>query len=323
MNAPPRVGVAGLGLVGGSLLQGLAAAGAGVVGFDIDPAAAGAAARAGFAVADDAASLARSSDVLVVCVPPGATPSVVAAALEADPRVVVADASSVKAPIVAAVAARVDTGRYVPAHPLAGAAPSGWAAADPALLRDAVWAVCPSAADAPVEPLCAFSAALEPLSPRLVACSAEDHDAAVARTSHVPHLVAQALAALTAGEPLAAALSGGAFRDMTRTAAADEALWLSILLANRDAALPALAGLRRGLGDLAAALEAGDEAALSAAWNAGAAERARVEELRWAEPAWRARSVAGWGELLELGRAGIAVRRLRATGDGLELEASG
>jgi hypothetical protein len=67
---------------------------------------------------------------------------------------------------------------------------------------------------------------------------------------------------------------------------------------------------------------AGDEAALAAAWREGAARRARAEALRWTEPDWQPRTIAPpiWDELLDLGRAGIAVRRVRPRGDRLELE---
>jgi prephenate dehydrogenase len=319
VTATPRVGVVGLGLVGGSIVQGLAAAGADVAGYDADPAATGGAARAGLAVADDVAALARSCGVVVACVPPTATPDVVATALSADPDVVVADACSVKVPIVRDVGTPE---RFVPAHPLAGSAAAGWGAASPQLLRDAVWAVCPGAS---VPALCAVSAALEPLRTRFVACTPEDHDEALARTSHVPHLVATALARLPGPSPLAAALSGGALRDMTRTAAADDALWVEILLGNRGPALAALADLRDGLDSLAAALEAGDGAALAAAWRDGAAQRARAEALRWDEPRWERRVLEPpvWDGLLELGRAGTSVRGLRAHGDGVELEVAG
>jgi prephenate dehydrogenase len=319
----PRAGVLGLGLIGGSLLQGLAASGAAPAGADTDPAAAGAARGGGFDVLADAAALARACDVVVVCVPPAGTAAALDELLAADPEVVVADAASVKAPILAALAAP-DRERYVPAHPLAGSEHAGWAAADPTLLRDAVWAVCPPAPDAGLAPLCAFAAALEPLGPRLLACDAGAHDAAVARTSHAPHVVAQALARLASGQPLAAALSGGAFRDMTRTVRSDPALWLDIVGANRAATADALRALLGDLDRLAAAVEAGDHAALAVAWREGAAARAAVDAVRWTEPEWRAERLpaAGWAALLERGRAGVLVRRPRLAGDALEVESA-
>jgi prephenate dehydrogenase len=324
VSPAPRAGVLGLGLIGGSLLRGLAAAGAEPLGFDTDPGTAAAAADAGFAVVRDAAELAGACDVVVVCVPPERTADAVAEVLEADGDVVVADAASVKAAVLAGVAARVGEAalrRFLPAHPLAGAAPAGWAAADPELLRGAPWAVCPPAPDAPPDALCAVSAVLDGLGARLLACDAGAHDAAVARTSHVPHLVAQALARAPA-DGLEAALTGGAYRSMTRTASAGEDLWVSILLANAEPAAAALRELGEELGDLAGSLAAGEAERLREAWRAGARARARVDALRWSEPSWTAERLAwpAWDALLALGRAGRAVRRVRLAGDGRRVE---
>jgi prephenate dehydrogenase len=322
-GATPRAGVLGLGLIGGSLLQGLAAAGASPAGADTDPAATGGARAAGFEVLEDAPALARACDVVVVCVPPARTAAALDELLAADPAVIVADAASVKAPILAALAGR-DLDRYVPAHPLAGSERAGWDAAEPALLRDAVWAVCPPTPDAPLDALCAFAAALDPLGPRLLACGADAHDTAVARTSHVPHVVAQALARLAAGDRLTAALSGGAFRDMTRTARSDPALWLDIVEANRAATGEALRALLDDLERLAAAIDSGDDTTLAAAWREGAAARAGVEAIRWSEPDWRPRTTAAtWAALIELGAAGELMRRPRLDGDELALESAG
>jgi prephenate dehydrogenase len=324
----PRPGVLGLGLIGGSLLKALAAAGVEPVGADADTGVLGAARAAGFHVAADLGELARACDVVLVCVPPAAAADAAAELLAADGDVVVADVASVKAPIVDALAARVTPAaleRFVGAHPLAGAESAGWAASDAALLRDAVWAVCPPVPEAPLEPLCALAAALEPLAPRLLACTAADHDAAVARTSHAPHVAAQALARLPAPDGLSAALSGGAYRDMTRTARSDAELWLAILAANRTAAADALRALGADLDRLATALEEGDDAVLARAWEEGAARRATVDAIRWATPAWHSERVerAAWAALLELGAAGVLVRRPRLDDGVLELEVSG
>jgi prephenate dehydrogenase len=293
------------------------------VGADADPAVAGAARAAGFPVLADAGALARACDVVVVCVPPARTAAAVDALLAADPGVVVADAASVKSPVLAGVAG--DRRRHVPAHPLAGSEQAGWAAADPALLRAAVWAVCPPEPDAPLDALCTLARALDPLAPRLLACDVAAHDVALARTSHVPHVVAQALARLpgAGGLPLAAALSGGAYRDMTRTARSDPALWLDIVAANRAATAAGLRALLAELARLADAVEAGDDAALAEAWRAGAAARATVDAIRWTEPDWHEHRLprAGWAALLELGRAGVVVRRPRLADGALELEA--
>jgi prephenate dehydrogenase len=327
VSGSPRVGVLGLGLIGGSLLKGLAAAGGSPVGADADPAVAGDARTAGFEVTADAAALARVCDVVVVCVPPTHTAAAVAELLAADREVVVADVASVKAPILRDVAAAnpADVARFVPAHPLAGSELTGWAASDAALLRDALWAVCPPAPGTSPAALCTLARALDPLGPRLLACTADAHDAALARTSHVPHVVAQALARLAeaGGLPLAAALSGGAYRDMTRTARSDPSLWLDIVGANRAATAESLRELLADLDRLATAIESGDDTVLADAWRDGAAARATVDAVRWTDPEWRRHHLpsATWEALVDLGRAGVVVRRPKVEGEALALEA--
>jgi prephenate dehydrogenase len=194
---------------------------------------------------------------------------------------------------------------------MAGSEGSGWAASSAGLLRGAVWAACP--ADDSLEPVCRLSEAVDRLGGRLVACTASDHDEAVARTSHLPHVVAAALAEL-AGDPLRAALSGTALRDMTRVARSDAALWASILAANREPALAALDELESAVAGLRVALAGGDREVLAAVWERAGRGLGVVDALRWDEPEWEEREIGGWDALLALGREGRAVRRLRATG---------
>jgi hypothetical protein len=124
--------------------------------------------------------------------------------------------------------------------------------------------------------------------------------------------------------PLGAALSGGAYRDMTRTATSDPELWLGIVAANRAAVAGGLRTLLDDLARLAAAVEEGQTDVLADAWREGAAARAEVDAIRWSEPAWEPRRLAwpAWDELLRLGREGVVVRRPAREGDVLVLEAS-
>ena len=296
-----KAGVVGLGLIGGSLLRALAAASAATsprgatpdaaVGFDRDPAVRAAVAAEGYAVADSVAGLA-GCDLILVAVPPAATAAVVREALDCAP--VVADTASVKLPVTE----MVRDPRFVAAHPLAGSEAAGWAGSSADVLRGAPWAVC-SGSPASV---CALSAVVDRLDGHLVPCDAAAHDAAVARTSHVPHIVAQALASTVGGDPLRAALTGGSYRDMTRVAGADPALWGDILLANRDAVLSALDARGEELAAHRSALEAGEP---GRAWRPPAAPG----PLRW-EPAR-----GTWDDLL-----GRRVRHLRLDGDTLAYE---
>jgi prephenate dehydrogenase len=223
-----------------------------------------------------------------------------------------------------AAAAPEAIARFVPAHPLAGGQSSGWDASRADLLHDAVWAICPVGDDAPPGPLCAVSAALDELDPRLLVCTPAAHDDAVARTSHAPHVAAQALVHL-AGDgdvPLRAALSGGGYRDTTRIAESDPHLWSEILGANRPATVAALDALAGELAELRDALDSGDADRVVRAWQEGRDLRRVVERVRWGRPEWRAESATwpAWGRLIELGRGGRAVRRLRAGADGATIE---
>jgi prephenate dehydrogenase len=289
-----KAGVVGLGLIGGSLLRALGGA-----GYDADPAARDAAAGEGYEVADSLTGL-GGCDLVLVSVPPARTAAVVEEVLEALPRALVADTASVKAGLPRSE-------RLVGAHPMAGAETAGWAASSPVLLAGATWAACP--AGEALEPLLALGAVVDRLGGRLVACSPGEHDAAVARTSHVPHLAAQALAGLAAEGGLQAALAGTAFSDMTRVARADAGLWAEILSANRDACLAAVDELVARLGVLRTVL--GDEEATRTEWALGLGWLSAVDAARRHEPGWREERLDGWDGLLALGREGVAVRRLR------------
>lgn len=322
-----RVGICGLGLIGGSALLALQAAGADVRGCDARPEPRAWSAGLGVPTDDDVATTARAVDILLLAVPPHATAAVAAAALEADPDVVVLDAASVKGAVVDEVRRRVPelAGRFVPAHPLAGAESGGFASARADLLDGATWAVCPPADDPDgaadtTEVLLRVAPVLDLLGARLLLCTPEEHDRALAATSHAPHVVAGVLAEVAAteptGGPVAAVLSGGALRDMTRVAAAPAGLWVEILHANAGATADALEATADRLRTAAAVLRDADHDGLQAGWERGVAAQARVAAARWSPPAWEPLRVAdGLPGLLALGAAGVVVRGLRADGD--------
>ena len=99
----------------------------------------------------------------------------------------------------------------------------------------------------------------------------EDHDAALAMTSHLPHVVAAALAGVLTPEQIELTATG--FRDTTRIAAGDPALWTAILLQNRAAILAALNSFGGALAQFREALERGDRAAIDALLTHGKRNR--------------------------------------------------
>jgi prephenate dehydrogenase len=290
----PPVGVVGLGQLGGSLAAALVAAGREVRGWDVDPAARDAAAARGVTVSREL------TGVVVLAVPLPAT----AAALDGvdvDPAATVTDVGSVKEPVLASVGAALG-GRFVGGHPMAGTERSGHAATDPALFRGARWALCLEPGTELPRWLRAAEVALD-AGAEVVPVTAAEHDAAVAAVSHVPHLLAAALAA-AAGEagPLALALAAGSFRDGTRVAGSDPALVTAMVEGNAG---PTAAALDRVLAQLARPwpdLVAAGHAVRAGAPIAGS-RTVRVPLERAA--------------LLSLGRAGGAVtRRLAAFVEG-------
>ena len=164
--------------------------------------------------------------------------------------------------------------RYVGSHPMAGSERSGPLAASAALFDGRPWAVTPHESSTPeavavVRALVALCGGVE------VSLTPEEHDLAVARTSHLPHLMSSLVAGRLADAPGDhLALSGQGVRDVTRIAAGDPALWKQIVVANADRPCSALLDEVRGeLDQLRAAVGrrrpgAADRAARARAWPA-------------------------------------------------------
>ncbi len=211
--------------------------------------------------------------LVVVAVPPDLLGEVLVHALT-ETDAVVTDVGSVKTRPLHEVAAAVDPDalrRYVGSHPMAGSERSGPLAASAALFDGRPWAVTahPTADPAAV-------ALVEELADRcgavLVRLPPEEHDRAVARTSHLPHLLAALVAGQLADAPGAhLALSGQGVRDVTRVAGSDPAMWQQIVAANADAVLELLGDVRGQLDDLIAAVRAGERDALGALLRRGVA----------------------------------------------------
>ena len=216
--------------------------------------------------------------LVVVAVPPDHLAARIVDAL-ATTDAVVTDVGSVKAAPLAAVRDKVDAKalrRYVGGHPMAGSERSGPFAASGALFDGRPWAVVPHEDADP--------AAVEAVTALAMACGASpvrftpaEHDQAVARTSHLPHL----LAALVAGRMTDAprkhlALSGQGVRDVTRVAASDPALWQQIVAANSEALGQLLRAVRDDVDTLLAALDRDDRTAVGALLDRGVAGTAVI-----------------------------------------------
>jgi prephenate dehydrogenase len=110
---------------------------------------------------------------------------------------------------------------------------------------------------------------------RLIRLAPDQHDRLVAEASHLPHVLAAAVAMdLSAA---AAPLAATGFRDTTRVAAGSPEIWAEILLANHDAVTRGIARAQQHLDDLKTAIASGDQTAVERWLAAGGAGRARFE----------------------------------------------
>lgn len=278
-----RAALVGCGMVGGSLMAALRAAGAvdRVVGFDRERAHAETARARGIVdeVAGDAAAAARGAELVVLAVPVRATAEACAAIAGAVAAArLVTDVGSTKSDVVAAAETALpdDASRFCGAHPMAGTEKSGPDAADAALFRGKLAILTPGARTSD-EARAACAAMWAAAGARTRVMTPAAHDRAVAWVSHLPHAAAFALAAAVgAVADEVAGLSGGGFVDTTRIAASDPAMWRDIFVANRAALLEALDAYAGELGALRRAVDAGDAAAIEALVARARGGRARV-----------------------------------------------
>jgi prephenate dehydrogenase len=209
----------------------------------------------------DLPAAARRADVLVFCTP---VDRIAGQVLEAAPLcrrgALLTDAGSTKAELVAAVEAGLpERVAFVGGHPLAGSEKSGpnHARADLFAGRVVVLTPTPQTPRSALERAQAF---WEALGARVLVMAPDDHDRALALTSHLPHLTAAALAGVV---PTGLhGLTAGGFRDTTRIAAGEPELWAPILLQNRPGLLAALDRLTDRLRDFRGAIAVGDGDAL-------------------------------------------------------------
>lgn len=208
--------------------------------------------------------------LVVVAVPPDHVGAEVARAL-AETDAIVTDVGSVKTAPLRVLEGLKGVERYVGGHPMAGSERSGPLAASAALFDGRPWAVTPhetsdgSATDA-VTALARLAGA------SVVRLSPEEHDLAVARTSHLPHLLAVLVAGRLADAPADhLALSGQGVRDVTRVAGGDPVLWQQIVTGNSAAVAGLLTQVRDQLDVLIDAVSRGEREPLAEILELGVA----------------------------------------------------
>ncbi|MEP6561214.1 MAG: prephenate dehydrogenase [Nakamurella sp.] len=321
-SLPPALCVVGLGLIGGSLAR-AAQPLLPVFGWTPSEITQQAAAADGHDVeADLAAALARAvrEDALVVLASPVTTfRGLLLTIDELAPTVRLTDVAGVKALVQDEVADLAPTARYIGSHPMCGSAASGWRAGSAALFQDAAWVTCLTD-DSDLDDWAAVAGLALAVGSRVVPAEPQAHDLAVARISHLPHLMALALAQVGEhGGALALALAAGSFADGTRVAGTRPKLIRAMTETNRealiDAADDALGILGVARGSLAST------GSLLKIAEAGHAARIRFEQR-----ADQLRAVTLDGDdlldqLLAVGSAGGHVSGIERTTDGLTISA--
>ena len=280
-----RVAVLGVGLIGGSI--GLAARrrlGAVVAGFDAEPttleraiereALDQACASAGEAVA--------GAEVVFCAAPVGALPGLVAEALRASADdALVTDVGSTKLGLLAGLPRGSDGERFIGGHPLAGAETSGIEHARADLFEGARWYLVPTERSSGLL-YDRMHRIITELGARPLATDAETHDRMMATVSHLPHVIANVLAA-EATEALGDGSErlpevGPSFRDTTRVAGANPAIWVDIFASNREALAEGIDAVVERLRRAAALLRADDAQGLAEWHREALADRRRLLE---------------------------------------------
>ena len=266
-----QLGVIGCGLMGGSFALAMKRAGLvkRIIGYSKSPSTTERAKKLGVidTVAESALLAVSGSDIVLIAVPvaaPEATFKAIRHLIE--PHVLVMDVGSTKRDVVDA-ARRVLKERiesFVPAHPIAGKESAGIDHADASLYsgRQVILTPLPQTSAAMVQKA---TDAWAGIGAQVLRMTAENHDAAFAAVSHLPHMLAFAYFNSVAGQPAGRdflSLAGPGFRDFTRIAASDPIVWRDILISNREEVLKQSQRLRHALDAMDQALKSGNGEAL-------------------------------------------------------------
>lgn len=207
-------------------------------------------------------SLASHADLIILGSPPSALADLVHSLLPfLSPTALVTDVSSFKDSVEKTIAPLLlGHARWIGSHPMAGSENSGLSAARANLFHQAPVILTPTSATS-ADTLRQATTFWQALGAHVLSMTPQDHDAQVARISHLPHLIATTLV-LTAGSQ-SLPLAGSGYRDTTRIASGPAPLWSEILLGNQPELLASLKNFRTTLDQLTSALEKKDASTLS------------------------------------------------------------
>lgn len=283
-SLPRRVVIAGVGLIGGSIGMRLKQNGIveSVIGMgrSAERLARAQALGAIDTIATDWPAAMASADAVILC---GPVSTIAEAAKEAwqarqGDDVWISDAGSTKGGIVAAIEREPGlTAAFVGGHPIAGSERSGVEASRADLFEGRVCIVTPTSGSKE-KAIASATAFWRSLGMKVVRMDPRAHDQALAATSHLPHVLASALARSVPVEDHVAA--AGAFRDMTRVAAAEGNLWADIFLANREFLDDSLERHLAEMVQFREILASGSAEALTHWWSEGKRRRQAFEEKK-------------------------------------------
>jgi len=266
-----QLGLIGCGLMGGSFALALKQAGLvqRVVGYSKSPSTTDRARQLGVIDVEAPSALlaVAGADIVLLAVPVSATEATLKAIRHlVTPQMLIMDVGSTKADVVQAAesALREKVGSFVPAHPITGREVSGVEHAEAGLYDGRQVILTPTERTLTAQ-LQRAQEVWTQLGCRVTSMSPESHDAAFAAVSHLPHLLAFGLVDSVANQPAGRELFGlaaGGFRDFTRIAASDPAVWRDILMSNREEILKQSQRFRHALDAFEHVMKSGNAEAL-------------------------------------------------------------
>ncbi|WP_338056638.1 prephenate dehydrogenase [Saezia sanguinis] len=278
-----RLGIIGCGLIGCSFAMAAKKAGIveRVIGYSKSPTTTENAKAAGILdeTAPSALHAVSGSDIVLIAVPVGAIPKIFSDIVSLiEPTMLVMDVGSTKQDVIAAAQKTLHKkiANFVPAHPIAGKDIAGFRAAEANLFEDHKVVLTPlevtrqAQLDDAIKVWRALGSKVQMMTP-------QDHDAAFAAVSHLPHLIAfgymNGLISQEKGEHYMS-LAGVGFRDFTRIAAGDATLWRDVFMANKSEMEYQLVHFKKAVDCLEAAIKDNDPVALLDLIRAASAARA-------------------------------------------------
>ena len=233
-------------------------------------------------VSTDLVAAATQADLLIFATPVNLIAAgVLEVAPVCRPGTLVTDVGSTKAHLCRELSTGLPSAaRFIGSHPLAGSEKQGWEHARSDMFDGRVCVITPTELTSR-DDVVRLSAFWQAIGMTVIEMTPEAHDRALAQSSHVPHVVASALAGTLADENHPFAATG--FADTTRIAAGDPNVWVPILLDNREAVLASLAEFSTQVAAIREALIRGDVDEIRRLWQQGQAIREQLKVRRVAE----------------------------------------